>query len=200
MEFEEQSSFKLAPSRVDFITANLIATQNDQITLLNKNNILRAKRLTNTDYLGDNNENKLHAVKSENQANTAYKNKVNEREMETSNTLNEVLSNKLIGDMNLEQCQETTNTNFEGKIIGDNNKSTYLFEEKTANDADYNLVSTRLRISQDYKTNNHLDGPVSSDDTTEEVHSGQMANCTDFSSGFECDGNRFTSFTKNSTE
>ena len=210
MEFEEQSSFKIASPRIDFITANIKAAQNDQRTLLNNDNILRAKRLTNTNYCG---ESYVHAVKSETPKIIAPENKAND-EKQAIGILHTVGMNEAKYGVNIETYNEISNAQPSEILFGDkyiqmtkvnkfissDNSTTRSFEEYENIAADYNLVSTRLKISQENKTNNHLDGQIPSNGASEEVHAGQMTSCTDASSGFECDGNRFTSFTKNSTE
>lgn len=209
MKFEDEPAFKLAPARTNFITANIKAEQNDQRTLLNKDNILRAKQLTNTNYSKGEVQSAMHAVKPKVNKNIKAKD-----EKANMKLMKAVRTNELEFGLNIEEYQNVLNANpinklFEIEFIQEinntkgaasNRNTAVSFKEKAANAADYNLVLPKLKVSLDYKTNNHLDGPVPSNDTTEEEHAGQMTNCIDASSGFECDGNRFTSFTKNSTE
>lgn len=213
MEFDDEPVFKLAPSRVDFITANTKAQQTDQRTLLNKDNILRARQLTNTNYSTGEAQSAEHAVRSAARRNTATANEAEDSRAKMNQNY-PVRTHRLGLGINVEEYQNafganpvdklTANKFIQGtknrNVASTHNKSAVSFEEKAANAADYHLVQSILKVSLDYKTNNHLDGPVLSNVTAGEENAGQMTHCIDASSGFECDGNRFTSVTKNSTE
>jgi len=72
--------------------------------------------------------------------------------------------------------------------------------EKAVYAADYNLVRFGPDNGLAGKLYDHLDGPVSSNGTDDEADAGQMSYCVDASSGFYCEGNRFTAFTENPKE
>jgi hypothetical protein len=75
-----------------------------------------------------------------------------------------------------------------------------MFGEKAANAADHFLESARPENGLSTKRGAHLDGPVLKNVATAEADAGQMSDCYDASSGFGCDGNNFTSLTQNSME
>lgn len=86
-------------------------------------------------------------------------------------------------------------------IVSDAEKAAAMLEENTAHAVDYSHQATDHDHGWVDGQGNRLDGPVPSNIAAEEAHAGQLAYCTDASSGYGCDGNRISnSLAKHSNE
>ena len=202
MDFDDQNLFKLAPSGIDFPNANKMAEMNDQRFILNEHGLLRPRQMTNNEFWSANKMTNEIEFLSEFGKN-GYYGRIIQNNNESEYVLGPNQSHYYIDfvpRMEALNINSIEMTHDKAEVYPNNNiapdfRAALSFEEKAANAADCYLVSKRLETSQRYKTSNHLDGPVPSNGTAEETHSGQMTNCSDLSSGFECDRNKFTSFT-----
>lgn len=78
--------------------------------------------------------------------------------------------------------------------------SAVRFERKAVNTADRFLDVDRHQTGYTNLRNDHLDGPVFSNVTSDEVEVGQYVGHFDTSTEFECDRNNYTSLTDSSME